>query len=202
MFHNGNLTEDVFMAQPDDFVDLKNPNSVCKLLKSIYNLKQASRSWNYCFDERVKQYDFIKSEFESCVYRKFSGKDVKFLVSSDATKEAMWLKNFLIDLGVIHSISDHEEIFCDNIRVVVQAKDPKEHHKTKHILGIFLYKGPNQAFQLLEDKVLFKLDWSIKSKIKHHRKSVAFADGSNSNNDNSRLLEKLEALTMKMDSQF
>ncbi|GJW26530.1 zinc finger, CCHC-type containing protein [Tanacetum coccineum] len=67
---------------------------------------------------------------------------------------------------------------------------------------IFLYKSPNQAFQFLEHKVLFKLDWSTKSQNEHHRKYVAFADGSNSNDDNSRLLEKLEALTIKMDSQF
>ncbi|GJS43661.1 hypothetical protein Tco_0568704 [Tanacetum coccineum] len=68
--------------------------------------------------------------------------------------------------------------------------------------GIFLYKTPNQAFQLLKDKVLFKLDWSTKSKKEHHQKSVAFANESNSNNDNSRLTKKLEALTIKMDSQF
>ncbi|GKB75749.1 hypothetical protein Tco_0942644 [Tanacetum coccineum] len=68
--------------------------------------------------------------------------------------------------------------------------------------GIFLYKSPNQAFQFLEDKVLFKLDWSIKSKDEHHQKSVSFADGSDSNTDNSRLMEKLEALTIKMDSQI
>ncbi|GKB04976.1 hypothetical protein Tco_0833171, partial [Tanacetum coccineum] len=66
--------------------------------------------------------------------------------------------------------------------------------------GIFLYKSPNQAFQLLEDKVLFEHDWSIKSQNDHHQRSVAFADGSK--NDNSRLTEKLEALTIKMDSQF
>ncbi|GKD89184.1 reverse transcriptase domain-containing protein [Tanacetum coccineum] len=68
--------------------------------------------------------------------------------------------------------------------------------------GIFLYKTPNQAFQFLEDKVLFNLDWSTKSRNKHHQKSVAFADGSDSNDDNYRLMEKLEALTIKMDSQF
>ncbi|GJZ67386.1 hypothetical protein Tco_0630626 [Tanacetum coccineum] len=66
--------------------------------------------------------------------------------------------------------------------------------------GIFLYKSPNQPFQFLEDKVLFNLDWSIKSQTEHHQRSVAFTDGSN--NDNSRLMEKLEALTLKMDSQF
>ncbi|GJX35006.1 hypothetical protein Tco_0246563 [Tanacetum coccineum] len=61
----------------------------------------------------------------------------------------------------------------------------------------------NQALQFLDNKVIFKLDWSTKSQNKHHQKSVAFADGSNNNNnDNSRLMEKLEALTIKMDSQF
>ncbi|GJR07838.1 reverse transcriptase domain-containing protein [Tanacetum coccineum] len=68
--------------------------------------------------------------------------------------------------------------------------------------GIFLYKSPNQAFQFLEDKVLFEHDWPIKSKIEHHLRSVAFADGSDSNTDNSRLIKKLEALTIKMDSQI
>ncbi|GJV42696.1 reverse transcriptase domain-containing protein [Tanacetum coccineum] len=51
--------------------------------------------------------------------------------------------------------------------------------------GILLYKSPNQAFQFLDDKVLFKLDWSTKSKNKHHQKSAALADESNSNDDNS-----------------
>ncbi|GKB10706.1 reverse transcriptase domain-containing protein [Tanacetum coccineum] len=51
--------------------------------------------------------------------------------------------------------------------------------------GIFLYKSPNQAFQYLEDKVLFEHDWPIKSKNNHHQKSVSFADGSDSKTDNS-----------------
>ncbi|GJR63649.1 hypothetical protein Tco_1505811 [Tanacetum coccineum] len=64
--------------------------------------------------------------------------------------------------------------------------------------GNFLYKSPNQAFHFLEDKVLFKLDWSLESKIEHHRKSVAFADGSDSNTDSSQFMEKMKA----MDSQI
>ena len=46
-FLNGKLKEDVYMVQPDGFADPENPNKVCKLLKSIYELNQASRSWNY-----------------------------------------------------------------------------------------------------------------------------------------------------------
>ncbi|GJU44880.1 hypothetical protein Tco_1202146 [Tanacetum coccineum] len=43
--------------------------------------------------------------------------------------------------------------------------------------GIFLYKTPNQAYQLLEDKVLLKLDWAKNQKTKSSLKeTVAFAD--------------------------
>ncbi|GJS53851.1 reverse transcriptase domain-containing protein [Tanacetum coccineum] len=59
---------------------------------------------------------------------------------------------------------------------------------------IFLYKSPNQAFQFLEDKVLFEHDWPIKSKNEHHRKFVFFADGRDSKTDNSRFIEKLKAV--------
>ena len=61
-------------------MDPKHPNRVCKLEKSIYGLKQASRRWNLCFDEKVKEFGFVRSEDESCVYVKASGSIVSFLV--------------------------------------------------------------------------------------------------------------------------
>jgi len=60
-FLNGNLSEDVYMIQPEGFVNPENAGKVCKLLKSIYGLKQASRSWNLHFDEVVKGFGFIKN---------------------------------------------------------------------------------------------------------------------------------------------
>nr|GFB74831.1 retrovirus-related Pol polyprotein from transposon TNT 1-94 [Tanacetum cinerariifolium] len=42
-FLNGNLREDVYVIQPDGFVDSDNPNHVYKLKKALYGLKQASR---------------------------------------------------------------------------------------------------------------------------------------------------------------
>ncbi|KAI3751757.1 hypothetical protein L2E82_22848 [Cichorium intybus] len=79
-FLNGKLTEDVYMSQPEGFVDTKHPDKVCKLERSFYGLKQASRSWNLCFHEKVKEFGFSRSEDESCVYVKASGSIVTFLV--------------------------------------------------------------------------------------------------------------------------
>jgi len=61
-FLNGNLIEDVYMMQPEGFVDPTDARKICKLQKSIYGLKQASRSWNFRFDEVVKVFTRWKVE--------------------------------------------------------------------------------------------------------------------------------------------
>ncbi|GJR57773.1 reverse transcriptase domain-containing protein [Tanacetum coccineum] len=69
--------------------------------------------------------------------------------------------------------------------------------------GIFLYKTPNQAYQLLEDKVLLKLDWAKNQKTKTTlKKTVAFADGSSSNSDTHKIMARMDAMTLKIDAQY
>ena len=53
-FLSENLFEAAYMKQPESFVDPKNSNKVSKFQRSIYELKQASRSWNLRFDETLK----------------------------------------------------------------------------------------------------------------------------------------------------
>ena len=79
-FLNGKLEEEVYMTQPEGFVSKGNEHLVCKLLRTIYGLKQASRRWNIRFDETIKEFDFIKNIDEPCVYKKVSGSAVTFLV--------------------------------------------------------------------------------------------------------------------------
>ena len=59
-FLNGFLKEELYMMQPEGFVDPKGANKVCKLQRSIYGLVQASRSWNIHFDKVIKAYGLYR----------------------------------------------------------------------------------------------------------------------------------------------
>nr|GEV41060.1 hypothetical protein [Tanacetum cinerariifolium] len=59
-FFNGNLREDVYVRQPDGFVDLDNPNHVYKLKKALYGLKQAPRTWYDMLSSFLLSQDFSK----------------------------------------------------------------------------------------------------------------------------------------------
>ncbi|GJT10315.1 retrotransposon protein, putative, ty1-copia subclass [Tanacetum coccineum] len=76
----GNFGGVTYMVQPEGFVDPKHPRKVCKLQRSIYGLKQASRSWNKRFDEEIKRFGFDQNLDEPCVYQKASGSNVTFLI--------------------------------------------------------------------------------------------------------------------------
>ena len=55
---NGYLEENIYMMQQDGFITEGQEHMVCKLHKSVYGLKQASRSWNKRFDQVIKSFGF------------------------------------------------------------------------------------------------------------------------------------------------
>ncbi|KAG2763703.1 hypothetical protein Pcac1_g24571 [Phytophthora cactorum] len=52
-FLNGLLDEDIYMVQPDGYVDEDHPDYVCKLKRSLYGLKQSPRMWNQIIDDFI-----------------------------------------------------------------------------------------------------------------------------------------------------
>ena len=67
VFLNRNLEEEVYMIQPEGYTSKEFPEKVFRLQRSIYGLKQASRSWNMRFHEANRSYEFIENEDELCV---------------------------------------------------------------------------------------------------------------------------------------
>nr|GEW41906.1 copia protein [Tanacetum cinerariifolium] len=60
VFLNGNLREEVYVSQPNGFVDLDNPNHMYKLKKALYGLKQSPRAWYDMLSSFLVSQDFSK----------------------------------------------------------------------------------------------------------------------------------------------
>ena len=145
-FLNGILEEEVYMVQPEGFVDPKNPKMVCKLKRSIYGLKQASRSWNHRFDHVIKQNGFTRSVEEPCLYMKFSGSKVAFLV--------LYVDDILLIGNDVPMLASVKEFLGNQF----QMKDLGE---AQRILGIRIYRDRSNRMLALSqedylDKVLDK----------------------------------------------
>ena len=71
-FLNGELDEEIYMDQPLGFELKGHERKVCKLKKSIYGLKQASRQWNLKFYQAMLKDGFTMMEEDHCMYIKRS----------------------------------------------------------------------------------------------------------------------------------
>ncbi|GJS59807.1 putative ribonuclease H-like domain-containing protein [Tanacetum coccineum] len=75
-FLNGNLREEVYVSQPDGFVDKDNPNHVYKLKKALYGLKQAPRAWYDMLSSFLISQDFSKGSVDPTLFIRRDGKEL------------------------------------------------------------------------------------------------------------------------------
>nr|GEU52261.1 hypothetical protein [Tanacetum cinerariifolium] len=75
-FLNGNLREEVYVSQPDGFVDSDNPNHVYKLKKALYRLKQAPRTWYDMLSLFLLSQDFSKGSVDPTLFIRRNGNDL------------------------------------------------------------------------------------------------------------------------------
>ncbi|RVW36826.1 Retrovirus-related Pol polyprotein from transposon RE2 [Vitis vinifera] len=79
-FLNGDLDEQVFMAQPHGFMDPQFPFYVCKLNKTLYGLKQVPRAWFHKLSHALLQWGFQASRADSSMFFWYSATDVLILL--------------------------------------------------------------------------------------------------------------------------
>ncbi|GJV88672.1 retrovirus-related pol polyprotein from transposon TNT 1-94 [Tanacetum coccineum] len=75
-FLNGNFREEVYVSQPDGFMDPDNPNHVYKLKKAIYWLKQAPRAWYDMLSSFLISQDFSKGSVDPTMFIRKEGKEL------------------------------------------------------------------------------------------------------------------------------
>ncbi|KAL6327640.1 hypothetical protein AAG906_022203 [Vitis piasezkii] len=119
---------------------------VCKLQRSIYGLKQASRSWNIIFNEAIKSYGFEQNLGEPCVYKQIGGDKVVFLV--------LYVDDILLIGNDVESLSKVKNWLASQF----QMKDLGE---ASYILGIQMTRDRKNRLLALSqaayiDKVLVK----------------------------------------------
>ncbi|GJY07106.1 retrovirus-related pol polyprotein from transposon TNT 1-94 [Tanacetum coccineum] len=75
-FLNGILREEVYVSQPDEFVDPENPNHVYKIKKSLYGLNQAPRAWYDLLSSYLLSQKFSKGTVDPTLFIRREGKDI------------------------------------------------------------------------------------------------------------------------------
>lgn len=70
-FLNGEIQEEIYMEQPECFVQGGEERKVCQLKKALYGLKQAARCWNEKIHGHILNMGFTRSSYDQCVYTKF-----------------------------------------------------------------------------------------------------------------------------------
>ena len=112
-FLNGSLEEDIYMEQPESFVNQKFPSHVCHLKKAIYGLKQAPRSWYKTIDPVLHSMGVVRSKADNGIY---SG-----IVRGERIRIALYVDDIIIT--------------CSNLRVLAGIKRTLESHFSMKDLG-------------------------------------------------------------------
>ncbi|GKC87600.1 retrovirus-related pol polyprotein from transposon TNT 1-94 [Tanacetum coccineum] len=75
-FLNDELKEEVYVSQPEGFVDQDNPSHVYKLKKALYGLKQAPRAWYDMLSSFLISQQFSKGAVDPTLFTRHAGNDI------------------------------------------------------------------------------------------------------------------------------
>ena len=135
-FLNGNLEEEIYMEQPDGYIQPGKENLVCKLQKSLYGLKQSPRCWNTAFQEYMEVIQFKQSTADPCIYVKM-------------TDAIAILAVYVDDLIVMASTLEEMQQIRETLKSRFQMKDLGKLH---YCLGISIEQDEERKCLWLHQK--------------------------------------------------
>ncbi|GJT70023.1 retrovirus-related pol polyprotein from transposon TNT 1-94 [Tanacetum coccineum] len=157
-FLNGELKKEVYVSQPEGFVDPDHPTHVYRLKKALYGLKQAPRSWYQTSPtkkhlEALKQADadhagcqdtqrstsgsaqFLRDKLVSWSSKKqkstaISTTEAEYIAMSGCCAQILWMRSQLTDYGFAFN---KIPLYCDNRSAIALCCNNVQHSQSKHI---------------------------------------------------------------------
>ncbi|GJS06523.1 putative ribonuclease H-like domain-containing protein [Tanacetum coccineum] len=129
-FLYGPLKEEVYVNQPDGFVDPYHPDKVYRLKKALYGLKQAPRACTsggiqFLGGDKLVSWSSKKQDCTS-----MSSAEAEYVSLSACCAQVLWLRTQLTDYG-FHF--DKIPMYCDSKAAIAISCNPVQHSRTKHI---------------------------------------------------------------------
>lgn len=141
-FLNGELKETIYMKQPEGYVIPGKEDYICKLKKSIYGLKQAAKVWNDQLDDLLKEYGFVESEADLCLYTKNDGGVMVYLI--------IYVDDFLIAARDVKKIDEVAGFLKTHFLLTDLGV-------LKHYLGIEIRKDADEFYCIKQTKYIEKI---------------------------------------------
>ncbi|KAL6350242.1 hypothetical protein AAG906_004187 [Vitis piasezkii] len=115
VFLKGDLQEEVFMQQPQGFIDEQNPNLVCRLHKALYGLKQAPQAWFEKLHQVLLSFGFVSAKSDQSLFLRFTLSHITyFLVYVDdiliTGSDTTAITSLIAQLNLEFSLKDLEEV--------------------------------------------------------------------------------------------
>nr|GEW98203.1 hypothetical protein [Tanacetum cinerariifolium] len=122
-FLNSNLREEVYVSQPNGFVDTDNPNHVYKLKKALYGLKQTPHVWYDMLSSFLISQDFSKGSVDPTLFIRREGKEL------------------LMSKYALESLNKYGLDSCDPVDTPMVEKSKLDEDKEGKSVDLSYYRG-------------------------------------------------------------
>nr|GEZ87793.1 hypothetical protein [Tanacetum cinerariifolium] len=129
-FLNGFLHEEVYVSQPDGFMDKENPNHVYKLKKALYWLKQAPRALYDLLSKFLLSHEFSKGTVDLTLFIRRQSKDILLV--------QIYVDDIIFASSTPELCDQFSKIMCSKFKMSMMGK--------KKILGLQISQNPRGIF--------------------------------------------------------
>jgi ATP-binding cassette subfamily B (MDR/TAP) protein 1 len=158
-FLYGELEEELYMEQPEGYVDKDQENYVCKLKKCIYGLKQAPRAWQTKFNDFLLKFGLTQSSADPCVlFRHQNGEVTIVAIYVDDGLVMSNRKPLLTE--ITEYLGTHFQIRCLPVDRfigldIVRDRSQRKIYVSQHHLILKMLKRYNSVFSYLHKFFFF-----------------------------------------------